>query len=409
MTNIILFDNEHRERLLPLTFTRPMAELRIGSLTIREKWERMLGGSASYITQDYLADKFPIRIEDDNTVVNGGIVPSPELAVRVRDLKINQALLFGDELIAARLDGSQFEQLMDDEEIEDLEGSSIDPSEAPFFCIEKLWDFFTKNDKALRLDFDLLTRNRHSRAVSPTNRIFGAENIFLEEGVQMECCILNATAGPIYIGKNAEIMEGCILRGPISIGAGAIVKAGAKIYGPTTIGPGCRAGGEIARSVMFANSNKGHDGFLGDAVLGEWVNLGADTNNSNLKNNYSEVKLWDHSTHRFEPTGLQFCGLVMGDHSKAGINTMFNTGTVVGVGCNVFGAGYPRNFIPSFSWGGILGYQTWRLEDIFETAQNVMNRRGIVFTELDRAIFSKIFEQTSIDRSWERKAEPSSN
>lgn len=409
MNNIILFDNESRDRLLPLTFTRPMAELRIGILNIREKWERWLGGSASYITQDYLSGKFPIHIDDDNIVLNGGVVPTPELVARVKNLKINQALLLGDELIAARLDGGQFEQLMGDEEIEDLEGITLDPAETPFFCIERLWDFFTKNELAIKLDFALLTKGRFSKPISPTNRIFGAENIFLEEGVKMECCILNASTGPIYIGKNAEIMEGSIIRGPVSIGAGAIVKMGAKIYGPTTIGPGCRAGGEIARSVMFANSNKGHDGFLGDAVLGEWCNLGADSNNSNLKNNYSEVKLWDHSTRKFEPTGLQFCGLIMGDHSKAGINSMFNTGTVIGVGCNVFGAGYPRNFIPSFAWGGILGYQTWRLNDIFETAEMVMSRRGVVFNDLDRAIFTKIYELTSLDRTWERRAEASSN
>jgi UDP-N-acetylglucosamine diphosphorylase/glucosamine-1-phosphate N-acetyltransferase len=410
MANIILFDNENRDHLLPLTFTRPMAELRIGILTVREKWEKWLGGgTTSYITQDYLSEKYPIHIEEENLVINAGILPNANLVQKVKNLRVNQALLLNEELIAARLDGIKFEQLMNDEEIEDLEGISLDSAETQLLSIERLWDFLKNNDAALRNDFELLTKGRFSRPISSTNRTIGAENIFLEEGVKMECCILNATDGPIYIGKNAEIMEGSMLRGPISIGADAIVKMGAKIYGATTIGPGCRAGGEIARSILFSNSNKGHDGFLGDAVLGEWCNLGADTNNSNLKNNYAEVKLWSHVSRKFEPTGMQFCGLIMGDHSKTGINTMLNTGTVVGVGCNIFGAGYPRNYIPSFAWGGILGYQTWRLSDFFETAETVIRRRKAVFSDFDKRIMKRIFEETSADRAWEKRVEVANN
>lgn len=407
--NIILFDNENRDRLLPLTFTRPMAELRIGILTIREKWERALGGSVSYITQDFLSEKFPIRIEDENLVINAGIVPTAALFERVRSLQFNQALLYGDELVAARLDNAQFEQLMDDEAIDDLEGIPLDPETTPFLQIERLWDIFKNNDEAIRIDFELLTKGRFSKPFSSSNRVIGAENVFLEAGVKMECAILNATAGPIYIGKNAEIMEGAMLRGPIAIGEGSIVKMGAKIYGATTIGPGCRVGGEVTRTVFLGNSNKGHEGFLGDSVIGEWCNFGADTNNSNLKNNYGEVRLWDHGTQKFEPTGLQFCGLMMGDHSKTGINTMLNTGTVVGVGCNLFGAGYPRQFIPSFSFGGILGYQTNLLKAVFETAELVTARRAMPFNDLDRQILEHVFDETASSRAWESAVKIASN
>lgn len=399
--NLILFDSDARNHLLPLTATRPMGELRLGILTLREKWERRMRASASYITQDYLQEKYPIHIESENLVINSGIVPTEILCRRIADLGISEALIDKGELVAARLNEDQFEQLLEDEEVESLQGLDVDES-IQLTYLRHLWEITRLNEQAIRDDFALLTQGRKSESVSPSNRLIGPiQNVFLEEGVKMECCILNVTNGPIYIGKNAEVMEGSILRGPVTIGAEAMVKMGAKIYGPTTIGPGCRAGGEITRSILSANSNKGHEGYLGDSVLGEWCNLGADTNNSNLKNNYAEVKLWNYETERFEKTGQQFCGLFMGDHSKCGINTMFNTGTVVGVFANIYGAGYPRQFVPDFAWGGAeSGYRNYRFEDVCATAEAVMSRRNQPFTDLEKAVLYHVYDRTAKFRPW---------
>ncbi len=402
MRNIILFDSDARHNLLPLTATRPMGEMRLGILTFREKWERRLKGKVSYITQEYLQEKFPIHIEDDNLIVNAGMLPTADLCERILSMETNEALLFEGELVAARLNEGKFEQLISEDEVHELLGRDL-PERIEVVRIQNLWDLVYLNGRALNDDFALLTQGRSTQPLSDTNRVLGAENIFLEPGARVECATLNATTGPIYIGKDAEVMEGCLLRGPLAVCEGAVIKMGAKVYGPTTIGPHSRAGGEVTRSLLFGYSNKGHDGFLGDSVLGEWCNLGADSNNSNLKNNYSEVKLWNYTAERFEPTGKQFMGLVMGDHAKCGINTMFNTGTVVGVFCNVYGAGYPRNFIPDFSWGGPeSGYKTYNFNDACETALRVMERRSTPFTELDKAILFHIYDRTAKFRSWEK-------
>ncbi|MBN8677473.1 MAG: GlmU family protein [Chitinophagales bacterium] len=402
MANIILFDTDARDHLLPLTATRPMGELRVGILTLREKWERRLSGTVSYITQEYLQEKYPIHIGEENLIINGGVIPNDALCKSIESLGLNEALLLEGELIAARLNEAQFELLLGEEEVHALQGIELDSS-ASVVKINRLWELTRMNEQALRDDFSLLTSGRKSTPVSHTNQIVGPlENLFLEEGVSMEYCTLNLNAGPIYIGAGTEVMEGCMLRGPIAIGENCILKMGAKIYGPTTFGPGCRAGGEITRSIFMANANKAHDGYLGDSVLGEWCNLGADTNNSNLKNNYSEVKLWDYVSERFEKSGQQFVGLIMGDHSKCAINTMFNTGTVVGVFANIYGAGFPRNFIPDFSWGGPDGYRTYKFQDACETAELVMSRRKQTFTELDKAILYHIYDQTARFRSWDK-------
>ena len=350
MKNVILFDSDARENLLPLTYTRPVAKLRLGILTISEKWKKWLNAEVSYITQDYLTKKYPIKISEDNFVINGSVLPSDWLFRLVEQLEFNEALLQNGELIAARLNESQFEHLIHDEEIEELQG--FDVEETPFIKISNLYDLFTKNDQAIREDFKLLTKGRESQAISDTNKIIGAENIFIEEGASVECAILNADEGPIYIGKNARVMEGVMIRGPFALCDHSTVKMGAKVYGATTVGPHSKIGGEVSNSILTGYSNKSHDGYLGNSVLGEWCNIGADSNTSNLKNNYAEVKLWNYESERFLPTGQQFCGLFLADHSKCGINTMFNTGTVVGVSANIFGSGFPRNFIPSFSWGG---------------------------------------------------------
>jgi UDP-N-acetylglucosamine diphosphorylase/glucosamine-1-phosphate N-acetyltransferase len=400
--NIILFDSDARNHLLPLTATRPMGELRVGMLTLREKWERRLRSTASYITQEYLQEKYPIHIADVNLILNGGVLPTPELCRRIEALGLNEALLANGELIAARLNGAQFESLIGEAEVDELQGQELEES-IPLIQITSLWQLVKLNGQALKDDFLLVTTGRTSQAVSDTNRIIGPpEHLFLEEGVKMEHCTLNVSDGPIYIGTNTEVMEGSMLRGPIAIGSDSIVKMGAKIYGPSSFGPGCRVGGEVTRSIFFANSNKAHDGYLGDSVLGEWCNLGADTNNSNLKNNYSEVKLWDYETERFEKTGQQFVGLIMGDHSKCAINTMFNTGTVIGVFANIYGAGFARNFIPDFSWGGPEGYRTYKFAEACETASIVMARRGLVFDELEKAILYHIYDHTARFRTWDK-------
>lgn len=400
MRNIILFDNEGRDRLLPFTFLRPVADLRIGILTIREKWEHWLNGTASYITQEYLNDRFPISILQENFVINAGVLPSTQLVKLILDLDFNEALLKDGELIATKLTDRQFAKVINNDEIEMLSGMELGDTEFTF--INRLPDIYLHNAAAIQSDFELITKGRTSEPISATNTILGDHPIFLEPGAKVEASILNASDGPIYIGKDAEIMEGCMVRGSFALGEHGVLKMGAKIYSGTSIGPWSKVGGEVSNSVIFAYANKGHDGFLGNSVLGEWVNIGADTNNSNLKNNYDEVKLWDYSTGRFEKTGQQFCGLFMGDHSKCGINTMFNTGTVVGISCNIFGEGFPRNFIPSFSWGGHHGYTTYKTDKAFETADRMMQRRNQEMGPDDRVIFLRVFEDTAKYRTWEQ-------
>lgn len=400
MRNIILFDDDTRENLLPLTFTRPMGALRFGIQTMAEKWASRLEGNVSYITQDYLADKYTLNIETDNYVINGGVSPSDQLVRLILQLEYNQALLEDGDLIAARLSASQFQHLMEEEELEELQGFEL--GETRYLRVKEPWDLFRLNKEALQEDFDWLTKNRNSQPIPESNQVIKPENIFIEEGATVECAILNASIGPIYIGKDAVVMEGSMIRGGLALCQNSQIKMGAKIYGPTTIGPNSKVGGEVSNSVILGNSNKGHDGYLGNSVIAEWCNLGADTNCSNLKNNYTEVRLWNYSQERFVPTGLTFCGLIMGDHSKCGINTMFNTGTLIGIFANVFGAGYPRNFIPSFSWGGAQGFSTYKISKAEEVAEVVMARRSQVFTAIDLKILENIYEQTTKFRRWEK-------
>lgn len=389
--NYILYDGSVRSALLPFTFTRPVADIRVGILTIREKWEKFLGTTTTTVTEEYLSEKFPMVELDENIMINASYCPNEVLVEMISFLKPFQAIVKDEEVIA-------FYTTSDQEEVhfEDYEWIEC---EEDVLRIENSWDIFQKNDQAIREDFLLLTEDRKSQPIPVTVQVLGAENIFIEEGAVLNFCTLNATTGPIYIGKDAEIMEGSVIRGPFALGEHAQVKLGTKIYGATTVGPHCRVGGEVNNSVLFAYSNKGHDGFLGNAVLGEWCNIGADSNNSNLKNNYESVKLWDYETERFVNTGLQFCGLMMGDHSKCGINTMFNTGTVVGVSANIFGAGFPRNYIPNFTWGGAQGTQVYLPKKAFETAKIVMARRNVEFTSQEEAILTHVFNET---KEWKK-------
>ena len=390
--NYILFDGPSRNALLPFTFTRPVADILIGIMTIRQKWEMHLGSTTTTLTEEYLSDKFPMVELEENVMINASFLPTAILVEMVQDLKSNQAIFKGEEVIAFYTNDEQEEVDFDTYEIIEFTDDCI--------TVEHTWDIFSKNDAAIREDFQFLTEDRTSQPIPESVNVIAPENIFIEEGAKLAFVTLNASSGPIYIGKDSEIMEGTVIRGPFALCENATVKMAAKIYGATTVGPYSRVGGEINNSVLFAYSNKGHDGFLGNSVLGEWCNIGADSNNSNLKNNYEEVKLWSYETEGFAKTGLQFCGLMMGDHSKCGINTMFNTGTVVGVSANIFGSGFPRNFVPSFSWGGASGFTTYVTKKAFETAKLVMSRRNIVFDETEAAILEHVFEET---KKWRKE------
>ena len=390
--NYILFDGPARDALLPFTFTRPVADILIGIMTIRQKWEMRLGSTTTTLTEEYLSEKFPMVEMEENVMINASFLPNSILAEMVGNLESNQAIFKGEDVIAFYTNENQEEVDFDTYEIIEYEGDCI--------RVEHTWDIFSKNGAAIREDFELLTEDRKSQPIPKSVNTISKENIFIEEGAKLEFVTLNASSGPIYIGKNSEIMEGSVIRGPLALCENAQIKMASKIYGATTVGPFSRIGGEVKNVVLFSYSNKGHDGFLGDSVLGEWCNIGADSNNSNLKNNYDEVKLWSYETEGFEKTGLQFCGLMMGDHSKCGINTMFNTGTVVGVSANIFGSGFPRNFVPSFSWGGASGFTTYITKKAFETARLVMSRRNIDFDEKEAAILEHVFEET---KKWRKE------
>lgn len=392
MKNIILFDiNQQHLELLPLAFTRPIADIRIGILTIREKWERLLPGSYSYLTPEYMAEKYPATITPDNLFIASHLIPDENLATQVDRLNPGEALTDHDTVIAFRGTEADFH--------EGRHTTSVPVGKEPRY-INHLYDIFLLNGECLEADFRLITPGRTGQPLSPSNRVIGdpcfadgTPKIFLEPGAKAECAIFNVTNGPIYLGADSEVMEGSCIRAPFAACEHAYVNMGAKIYGATTLGPYCKVGGELNNVVMFGFSNKAHDGFLGNAIIGEWCNLGAGSVASNLKNDYSEIKLWNYPTRRFLRTNLQFCGLIMGDHSKAGINTMFNTATVVGVGVNIHGAGFPRNFVASFSEGGTAGFTDVQLPKFYAIAEKMMARRGRTLTEADKDIFEAIYNQ----------------
>lgn len=393
--NYTLFDDIRRENLLPLTFTRPVAEIRVGILTITEKWKHYLGDSCSFLTKEYLSEKYPMNTTSTEfLLINGGVCPDKKLVAAILKLKAGDALISENCVIAGVLRSVPKNNPC----ISDFYNTTIYNNS--ILQISNPWDIFRFNGEAIERDFELLTKDRKSEPISSTNTVLNPTRVFIEKGARVECSILNAETGPIYIDKDSEIMEGSIVRGPFALGEHSALKMGAKIYGPTTVGPHSKVGGEVNNSVIFGYSNKAHDGFLGNSVIGEWCNLGADSNNSNLKNNYAEVKIWNYQKKGFAKTGLQFCGLIMGDHSKCGINTMFNTGTVVGVSANIFGSGFPRNFVPCFAWGGASGFTVYQPVKAFETAEIVMSRRDIKLSDIDKKILLDIFEQTKEFRNF---------
>jgi UDP-N-acetylglucosamine diphosphorylase/glucosamine-1-phosphate N-acetyltransferase len=386
--NIILFDN-NRADFFPLSMTRPISSFRFGILTIIEKWQAYFS-SVSVSTEDYLSNKFPADINDDNIWVSSQVIPCQSIVTELKNLRKGESLKKDSLLIAFR--NSEFIN----------KGLNIVQSNVKITYLSKLTDIFCFNGEQIIEDLKLMFLDNLKlkgaldklEKIKKSNIIIGKNLIYVEEGAKLEQCILNTTDGPIYIGKDAEIMEGSMIRGPFAMCNNSVVKMGTKIYGPTTIGPYCKVGGEINNSVFFGFSSKAHDGFLGNSVIGEWCNLGADTNNSNLKNNYENVKLWNYNLESFTDTELQFCGLIMGDHSKCGINSMFNTGTIIGVGVNIFGSGFPRNFIPSFSWGGASGFAMHKKQKFFNTVEKVMKRRDIIFSDEDKEILSSVYNMT---------------
>lgn len=392
---IILFDDEAWFSLKPLSFTRPVAEVRVGILTIKEKWEMLLGSTPSYLTQNYLAKKFPSKIQKENLLINASVLPSAPLIERIMHLELGQALIKGNLTIAVKCTEIQASNFCHS----CIEEFQVREFDAEILRIVHPWDIFSQNGKEIASDFKLLTHNRKSTPIDSTNTVIG-DNVFVEEGAKITCAILNSTTGPIYIGKHTDIMEGSIVRGPFALCDYSSLKLGAKIYGGTTIGPHSKVGGEVSESVIFGYSNKAHDGYLGNSVVGEWCNLGANTNVSNLKNNFALVKMWNYNQQRFIQTGLQFCGIIMGDYSKSGINSMFSTGTSIGVCTNFFGSGFPRNIIPSFAWGGTQGYITYKSCNYIPAISATLARRCREFDDIDKEILASIFEQTEKDRSF---------
>lgn len=384
--NYVLFDDTSHEQLLPLTLTRPVADIRIGILSIREKWEKFLGTTTTTLTRAYLNEKFPLTTSGDMMLINGSVLPTKEMLGKINKLAMNESLVQSDFIIARRIAVGDLELALTIDENK-FSNTSFDQA---LIKINFPWDIFSKNAEAISGDFELLTHGRKSQTLEATNTKIGKGEIFIEKNARVRGAILNTDNGPIYIGEGAEVMEGSVIRGPFALCGHATVKMGAKIYGPTTIGPHCKVGGELNNVVIFGYSNKAHDGFIGNSVIGEWCNLGADTNSSNLKNTYEEVRVWSYEKERFTKTGLQFCGLIMGDHSKCGINTMFNTGTVVGVSANIFGPGFQRNFIKSFSWGGTHGMTEYNIDKAIKVAGIVYGRRGLKFTGKDENIFRYI-------------------
>lgn len=397
--NHVLFDDNSWENLLPLTFTKPVAEIRSGIFTLKEKWEHYLGTGCSYLTKPYLQVKYKTVFGDDTIFINSSVIPNSQIVQEIQILQTDEVLVNEDTIIAARI--SYTGKLEINEQI--FKKSGKIQSISKFRKLNHLWEIFKHNGDAIVEDYAIVTKGRKTIKISDrNNNLLNPENIFVEEGAKVSFATINASEGPVYIGNDAEVMEGAIVRGPFALCRQSVLKMGARIYGPTTIGPFSKVGGEVNNSVITGYSNKAHDGFLGNSVIGEWCNLGADTNNSNLKNNYADVKLWDYNSEGFIETGLQFCGLFMGDHSKCGINTMFNTGTVIGVSANVFGAGFPRNFIPSFTWGGIPRSATFLLPKVIEVVEKVMGRRDIKLTEPDKAILNEVFNMTEKYRKYHK-------
>lgn len=398
MDQIILFDDSKiRSNLLPFTFTRPVADIRVGILKIKEKWEKHLTLPAGFFTEDYLQAKFPFQ-NSPSVFINGGLCPDENLVSAIQDLKSEESLWKDEYLLAAKTTSpSNFKEAL-------LPRKYALQYTEPITLLTQKWHLFQFNGEEIRRDFQLVTTRRISAGCSdPYTHIYNEPSVFIEPGAKIKASIINAEAGPVYIGKRVQILEGSLIKGPFAICEDAILSMGAKMRGEITIGPKCKVGGEVSNSVFLGYSNKSHDGYLGNSVVGEWCNLGANTNVSNLKNNYSPIRVWDYAKGGYNETGLQFCGSFIGDHSKFGISSMLNSGTVVGVGANVFGEGFPRKLIPSFAWGGVGGFSTFELKKFEDTARKCMEFKDENFGEEDRSIIQRIFDLTRPYRIWDKE------
>ena len=385
--NFILVDGPNRDHLLPFTFTRAVAELRLGILTIREKWEYQLKTICEILSQDYLEELYAVRLSADSIYINSAVLPTPELIHAIKNLRSGERLTANGALIALRsvdiITVSEFNRAAGFQDVE---------YKSEITTIKNPWDLFVLNGEAIASDIELIKEDRLWEKAPSNCNILGEDAVFIEKGAKLNFVNINANDGPVFIGSDAEVMEGSMIRGPFALCSNSTLKMGAKIYGGTTIGPHCKIGGEVNNSIFMAYSNKAHDGFIGNSVIGEWCNLGADTNNSNLKNNYGNVRVWNYQSQSYIDSKRQFCGMFMGDHSKAGINTMFNTGTVIGVSSNIFGGGFPAKHIPSFSWGGAEGFDRFKLDKAIEVATAMYKRRGLEFGETETSIMQYLHE-----------------
>lgn len=389
MKTIVLFDGQCHKSLLPLTYTRPVAHLRVGIFTISEKWVHFFDQDVHIRCKDFLIEKFDSFESSADLGILAGLLPNEDLVDEISNLSPNSILMKEGNVLAISPLPENNESIE-----ESLSKYKTLEYDSEISIINRPQDIFIENGQQIKEDYKWILNNSKSIGYHESNTVFG-DDIFVDAGAVIRGCIINCEEGPVYIGENAQIMEGSVIRGPFALLDHSIVKMGAKIYGPTTFGPHCKVGGEVGNSVIQGYSNKAHDGYLGNSVIGEWCNIGADTNTSNLKNNYSYVKNWDYSKDSMQDTGTQYCGLIMGDHSKCGINTMFNTGTVVGVSANIYGGDFPSKFIPSFSWGGSNGFVDYEIKKAIELAVVVMKRRGIEFSASDKKILEHIFKSTA--------------
>ncbi|MEO0580799.1 MAG: putative sugar nucleotidyl transferase [Bacteroidota bacterium] len=411
MAHFVLFEDTAHFSLLPLTYTRPVFALRSGILTNQERWEKALEASVGGYAYDYLQPVFGGRPQQDEEIIwiNGSLIPDGDLLKLIQEIGPDEYAKGADgKILVARFKPSKLSEDHSgiitaewaDENGLKVHSTSLDPLH---FSVSP--DIFRLNRQLIAHDLEYLLKTETFQDVTdPYTRIYGKDNLFVAEGAQVRAAIINAEDGPIYVGPHSKVSEGAIIINSHALCAHATVQPGAKLRGDSTFGPWVKVGGEVGNSVIMGYANKGHDGYLGNSVIGYWCNLGADTNTSNLKNNYASVKIWNYQNQRFLNTGLQFCGLIMGDHSKCGINTMFNTGTVIGVSANIFGGGFPRNFIPSFAWGGASGFTTYQYKRAMGVADVVMKRRKIALTQEDQDILKAVFELSAEYRVWDKKA-----
>ena len=402
MAQVILFDGEARENLLPLTHLKPVCDLRIGLLTIREKWSHYMGFPVSVVTQDYLSELYPLEYDTENYVINGAVLPSDALVALIRQMDINEAFLHEDQLVVAKLDQKQLRKLIDDEAIEELDAQDL--QDTPFLKISSLTDLILLNEAAIIDDFRLLSKMRKSMPLPPGNTLIGpSDKLFIEVGATVQGSYLNTTTGPIYLSRNSSILEGCFIRGPFALGENSILRMGTKIYGPLATGPFCKIGGEIESSLFQGYSNKSYEGYLGHSIIGNWCNLGAGTQAASVQHTYDEIEMWNEGDEQFIPTGTQSMGAVLGDHTKTANGTVFTPGSVTGICANTLTPGIAPRFIPSFaaSESGQVGI-TFSPENAFRAAEQMMTRRQADLTLQQRLLLLKIFEITSDQRPWEK-------